>query len=406
MRCRICNSKDLRNFLSLGKTPLANSFLLEKELNLEEKKFPLEACFCMDCKLVQLNYIVPAELMFKNYIYVSSTTNTFKVHFAKMAEEISREFKLNEKSLAVDIGSNDGLLLKGFQKFGVKTFGVEPAANLADIARKNGVDTINDFFNESAAKEIISKKANADVITATNVFAHVDNISDLIRNVKFLLKENGIFVIEVPYLVDMLEKMTFDAIYHEHLSYFSVIPLAKFFKMNGMEIFKIKKVDSHGGSLRVFAKKKEGKFEIDESVSMMIENEKKIGIEDFETYKKFADKVYAVKKKLIHYLKDIKSKGKIVAAYGAPAKGNTLLNFCGIGNDYIDYIVEDNPLKQGLYAPGSHIIVLGPNALDEKKPDYILILAWNFAEEILNKTKKYKDMGIKFIIPLPEPVVV
>lgn len=406
MKCRICNNTDLRKFLSLGQTPLANSFLDEKDLSQKEKTFPLEVCFCPNCKLVQLSYVVSPEQMFKDYVYVSSTTNTFRVHFAKMAEEISNDFCLNEKSLAVDIGSNDGLLLKGFQKFGVQTIGVEPATNLAIIAEKDGVETINDFFNENVVRKIIAKKGHADVVTATNVFAHVDNIQELVKNVKHLLKTNGIFVIEVPYLVDMIEKMTFDTIYHEHLSYFSVMPLADFFKKANMEIFKIKRVDSHGGSLRIFVKKNEGKFEIDKSVNLMLENERKLGIDDFETYKKFADKVYALKAKLTKCFEDIKSKGKIIVAYGAPAKGNTLLNFLGIGSDYIDYVVEDNPLKQGKFTPGSHIPVLSPKMLDEKKPDYILILAWNFADEILSKTRKYKQEGVKFIIPLPELAVV
>ncbi len=406
MKCRICNNKNLKKFLSLGKTPLANSFLSERVLNKKEKNFPLEVCFCPNCKLVQLTYVVPHNVMFENYIYVSSTTNTFKIHFTKMAEDISKEFNLNEKSLAVDIGSNDGVLLKGFQKCGVKTIGVEPAKNVALIAQQNGVETINDFFNRSVVKKILAKKGNADVVTATNVFAHVDDIHDFVNNVKVLLKENGIFVIEAPYLVDMLEKMTFDTIYHEHLSYFSVIPLVNFFERAGMKVFKIKKVNSHGGSIRVFVKKKGSNLEINESVYSMIKNEKKIGIDNFELYKNFANKVYETRAKLVRYLKDIKNKGKKIAAYGAPAKGNTLLNFCNIGTDYIDYIVEDNQLKQGLFTPGTHIPVVSPKMLDEDMPDYILILAWNFVEEILNKTKKYADVGIKFIIPLPEPKLV
>ncbi len=406
MGCRICGNEGLKKFLSLGKTPLANSFLPEEDLSKKENAFPLELCFCPECRLVQLTEVVPPEMMFKNYVYVSSTTKTFQVHFAKMAEDISKEFGLGDSSLAVDIGSNDGILLKGFQKMGVKVIGVEPATNIAKMAEENGVETINDFFNESSANEIIKRKGNADIITATNVFAHVGNINDFTKNIKSLLKKDGIFVIEIQYFVDTLEKMTFDNVYHEHVSYFTLTSLKNFFERNGMQVFNAQRVDSHGGSLRVFAKIKEGKHDIDESVHSILNYEKELGIDYFETYEKFAYLVNKSKADLIKFVKDIKSKGKIIAAYGAPAKGNTLLNFCGIGKESIEYIVEDNPLKQGTFAPGTHIPVVSPKMLDDKKPDFIMILAWNFAEEILKKTKKYADMGIKFIIPLPEPRIV
>jgi len=389
-------------FLSLGSTPLANSFLSERELANEEKTFPLELCFCPKCKLVQLTEVVPPGMMFKNYVYVSSTTDTFKAHFTKMAEDISKEFELNENSLAVDIGSNDGLLLKGFQKMGLRTIGVEPAANIARLAEKNGVETLNDFFNEAAVREIIRRKGQADIITATNVFAHVGDISAFAGNVRSLLKTGGIFAIEVQYFVDTLEKMTFDNVYHEHVSYFTMASLANFFKTQGMEIFKAQRVDSHGGSLRVFVMNSGGGHKVDDSVSSVMEYEKRMGIGDFETYVKFAHKVNKVKLDLLKYIQDVKGRGKTIAGYGAPAKGNTLLNFCGIGKEYMDYIVEDSALKQGLYAPGTHIPVVSPRILDEKKPDYILILAWNFADEILKKTRRYADAGVKFIIPLPE----
>ncbi len=406
MKCRICGNKNLREFLSLGETPLANSFLSKEELGQEEKRFPLALCFCNNCKLVQLTYVVPREIMFKNYVYVSSTTNTFKIHFAKMAEDISNAFNLNENSLAVDIGSNDGILLKEFQKFGVQAIGVEPAENIARIAEQNGVETINDFFNRSVVEKIIAKKGRADIVTGANVFAHIDDIDEVARNVSLLLKPNGIFVIEVQYLVDMMEKMTFDNIYHEHLSYFSLTTLVYFFKKHDMQVFDAQKIESHGGSLRVFVKKAESKFEVKKSVNEILEYENKLGINDIELYKQFADKVYETKNKLVSYIKGVKGKGKSIAAYGAPAKGNTLLNFCQIGADYIDYIVEDNPLKIGLFAPGTHIPVVNSKFLDERKPDFVLILAWNFAKEVLEKTKKYAEQGIKFIIPLPEFAVV
>lgn len=406
MECRICKNKGLEIFLSLGKSPLANNFLSKEQLEKKEETFPLELAFCNNCKLVQLTYVVPPELMFKNYVYVSSTSTTFKIHFTKMAEDISNSFNLNDKSLVVDIGSNDGLLLKGFQKFGVKTIGVEPATNIAEIAQKEGIETINDFFSRKVVNGVIEKKGNANVVTACNVFAHIDDIDDVIGNVKLLLKEDGIFVIEVQYFVDTIEKMTFDNVYHEHLSYYTLTSLNFFFKKHGMDIFNVQRVDSHGGSLRVFVKKTGGKHEINEEVKKIMDYEKSIDIEDLETYKKFANKVYEVKEKLISYIQDIKNQGESIAGYGAPAKSTTLLNFCNIGKDFIDYVVDDNPLKIGLYTPGAHIPVVSSEYLDEKTPDYVLILAWNFTHEILEKTKKYANQGVKFIIPLPEPKIV
>lgn len=406
MRCRICNNIDIKKFLSLGNIPLTNSFVSESELNKEEKAYPLDICFCPTCKLVQLNSVVSPKLLFKYYLYISSVSSAFKLHLTRMAESLANEFNLNENSLVVDIGSNDGLLLKGFNRFGVKTIGVEPATNIAEIARREGVETINDFFNESTAKQIIDSKGKADVITANNVFAHINDLGGVIKNVKTLLKDNGIFVIEVAYLLDMLQQLTFDLIYHEHLFYYSLTPLNYLFKKNGMEIFKVEHVSSQGGSLRVFIKKESSSHQIEKSVSSMLEKEKAVGIHDYETYEKFADRVHASKEKLVKCLKDIKNSGKTIVAYGAPAKATILLSFCNIGRGYIDYVVDNNALKQGLFTPHSHIPIVAPSMLDEKRPDYVLILAWNFAEEILNSTKKYAAKGTKFIIPLPEPVVI
>ncbi len=405
MKCRICKSSIVK-FLSLGSMPLANGFLSKSDLKKSENIFPLEACFCQKCKLVQLSYTVDPEIMFKNYVYVSSTTKTLQLHFKKMAEEITREFGLNKKSLVVDIGSNDGVLLKPFKELGIGAIGVEPAANVARIAEENGIETINDFFSSNAINRIIERKGHADVITATNVFAHISDIDDVVKNVKTLLKKHGIFVIEIQYFMDTIEKMTFDNIYHEHLYYYTLTSLISFFKRHDMQVFDAKRVDSHGGSLRVFIKRKEDRHEIKAQLNEILADEKEKGVESIELYKKFADNVYSVKEKLVSYIKGIKKQGKGIAAYGAPAKGNTLLNFCNIGAEYIEYVVEDNKLKIGLYTPGTHIPVVGPKTLDKKTPDYILILAWNFAREILEKTKKYSEQGVKFIIPLPEPRIV
>lgn len=402
MKCRICRNGGLKKILSLGQTPLANSFLSRDDLEKEEEKFPLEIFFCGNCKLVQLGIVVPAELMFRNYVYVSSTSGTFRMHFARMAEEISHSFRLDEKSLAVDIGSNDGILLKGFKKVNVQTIGVEPATNVAMIAEKDGIETINDFFGKKSVDEIIKRKGHADVVTAANVFAHIDDIHDVAENVKLLLKKDGIFVIEVQYLADMIEQMTFDNIYHEHLSYFALIPLSHFFKLHGMEVFDAKRADSHGGSLRVFIKKQGGSHAVKDAVAEILDYERKLGIDDFGMYAEFASKISNTKKEFAANIKMLKGRGSKIAAYGAPAKSTTLLNFCGIGADCIDYIIDDSPLKVGLYAPGTHIPVVSSKMLDDERPDYVVILAWNFAKEILEKTRKYAEQGVKFIVPLPE----
>ena len=406
MKCRICSSKNLEKFLSLGESPLANNFLKKEDLEKEELKFPLELVFCNICQLVQLSYVVDPKLMFKNYVYVSSTSNTFRQHFTKMAEDLKKDFNLDENSLAIDVGSNDGVLLNGLQKFNIKVTGVEPATNVAKIAEENGVETINNFFNKEVVNKIIDKKGKADVVTACNVFAHIDNINSVIENVKLLLKDSGIFVIEVQYLVNTIEDMTFDNIYHEHLSYYSLTALKYFFEKRNMEIFNVIKILTHGGSLRVFTQQKNSKRKINENVNKILDHEKKIGINNIEVYKEFADKVYSVKEKLNSYIQNIKKGNRIIVGYGAPAKSTTLLNFCSIRKKEIDYIIDDNPLKIGLYTPGTHIPVLSSGELEKNTPDYIIILAWNFAPEILEKTKKYADKGVKFIIPLPEPRIV
>lgn len=402
MQCRICGSHGLKTFLSLGQTPLANGFLTKGDLRKEEKSFPLEVCFCQGCKLVQLTCVVPPEIMFKNYVYVSSTTKTFQSHFAKMAGAIKEKFALDENSLVVDIGCNDGLLLKAFKKFGIGVIGIEPAANVATVAEAAGIETVNDFLNRAAVEKIIDQKGPADLVTATNVFAHMDDLASAANNVKLLLREGGVFVAEVQYFVDTMEKMTFDNVYHEHLSYFTLTSLDYFFARQGMEIFHVEKVDTHGGSLRIFITKDPGRYPQGPSVREILEYEKNIGVDNIQAYKDFAERVYHVKDRLVEFFDGVKKMGKSIVGYGAPAKGNTLLNFCQLGTQYLDFLVEDNPWKQGLFTPGTHIPVVRPEALEEMRPDYILILAWNFAKEILQKTRRYAKAGTRFIIPLPK----
>jgi SAM-dependent methyltransferase len=323
-----------------------------------------------------------------------------------MAEEITREYNLNTNSLVVDIGSNDGLLLKKFNEYGINTIGIEPAKNIAEIAIKEGVKTITNYFNEETTKEIINSYGNADVITANNVFAHTEDLKKMISNVKELLKKNGIFIIEVQYILDTIKKLTFDNIYHEHIHYFNLLALKEFFEKQEMEIFNVQHIDSHGGSIRVFIQKKGGAFRLKESVDKFLIEEKTFGLNKFETYEKFAKEVYQIKSSLNEYIKKIKLENKRIVGYGAPAKATTLLNFCEIKNGEIDYVVDDNLLKQELIIPGVRIPIRNRRYLEESLPDYILILAWNFAEEIIRNNEDYKNKGVKFIIPLPKPEIV
>ena len=318
-----------------------------------------------------------------------------------MADHLIERLQLNPSSLAVDIGSNDGLLLKGFQKHGVQVMGIEPAGNIAQMANAAGVDTLNSFFTAAAVSEIIQRKSHADLITANNVFAHIGDIHAVAENVKHLLKPNGIFVIEVQYFGDTMKDMTFDNVYHEHLSYFTLTSLQHFFAMVGMHIFDVAHVDSHGGSLRVFVQLAHGMQPISPAVLRLLEQEQHGGISLFTTYQQFATRVYETKQKLVERILEIRQQGKRIAGYGAPAKASTLLNFCEFTTHHLAYIVEDNPLKQGLYQPGTHIPVVPPARLQEAPPEYLLILAWNFAAEIMEKIRPLVKEGMKGIIPLP-----
>lgn len=404
--CRICNNNDLKKVISLGKTPLANSLLSEEELGYNEELYPLEVMYCNNCHLSQLSCVVSPEIMFGDYPYVTSTTETFKKHFSDMAEKISKEFNLNNGSLAIDIGSNDGLILKKFKELGIRVIGIEPAKNIVEIARKDGIDTINDFLNENVVEDIIRIKGKADVITANNVFAHINNIKEVTDNVKSLLKDNGIFVIEVQYLIDNMRNLTFDNIYHEHLSYFTVTSLNEFFKRQNMEILKVEHNNSHGGSLRVFTQKNKSIHSIDNSVYEFLEKEKIFGVNKIETYEMFAKQVYNIRTTLQEFIRKIKKENKRIVGYGSPAKATTLLNFCGFNSNDINYIIDDNKLKQGKTVPGVRIPITNKEMVEKVQPDYMIILAWNFAEEIIRKNEKYQKQGIKFIIPLPKPTII
>ena len=400
--CRICKGRRLELFLDLGDMPLVNSFLKKSETKSDEPKFPLDVYFCSDCGMVQLGVVVPPEQMFKNYVYLSGISDQMKVHFKNIAEHVVEKLG---KGVAVDVGGNDGTMMMAFRQAGMKPVNVEPATNIAELSRKNGIDTINDFWGVDVAREIVRTYGKVKAVTGTNVFAHINDLDGFLEAAKIALDKGGAVVVEFPYLVDMIENTEFDTVYHEHLSYRSVRPLMTLFKNHGMEIVDVIKSDIHGGSIRVYAARK-GELKVSPNVTKFIDLERKHGLDRFETYVEFSRRVEKIKRELSTILNDLRSKKKRVAGYGAPAKGNVLMNYFGIGDDTIEYIVDKNPLKAGLYTPGNHIPVFLPDKIKSDRPDYILILAWNFSDEIMRQLAEYKKSGGKFIIPIPRPKIV
>ena len=403
--CRICGGKRLAKVLSFGPTPLANAFLEKHEVRSEEMYYTLDAYLCRDCGLIQLLDVVAPEILFKDYVYVSSTSPVFVAHFQKFSDKAYGRFSLNKESFVVDIGSNDGILLKPFKRLGVRVLGVEPDRAIAHIARKAGIDTVVKFFSPALAQRIVRRYGRANLITATNVFAHIDDIHAVARGVKALLKPEGVFVIEVPYLGDFLRKNLFDTVYHEHLSYFSLGSLAAFLKRAGMKIIDVERVSTHGGSLRVFAAKAASRRSVKTSVRTLLLDEKKKKLQSEETYRRYGIRIQKNRAQLLSLLAGLKGQGKRIAGYGAPAKGNTLLNFFSIGCELLEYIVDDSPHKQGKHTPGKRIPVVSVDELAKNPPDYLLILAWNFAPSIMKKNESFRKRG-RFIIPVPTPRIV
>ncbi len=403
--CRVCKSLKLEKVLTLGPTPLANAFLTKSQLDEPEYFYPLDVVFCNNCGFIQLGHVVSPAVLFGNYVYVSSTSKVFIDHFKKMADNVFPRFLKGKESLVIDIGSNDGILLKPFKNLGSKVLGIEPAKHIAKIAEENGIETISEFFSVALAKKIVKTKGNADIVTATNVFAHIDDLDGVIEGLKILLHKDGIFIMEAPYLIDFIEKRYFDLVYHEHLSYWSINSLQRLFERFNMSVFDVEKMPVHGGTIRVYVKKNGGKHKVEKSVDEFLEEEKKMKLTDKKTYINYANLVLDNKVKLVTLLAELKGKGKTIAAYGAPAKGNTLLNFFSIGSEILNFVVDDSPFKQGLFTPGKHIPVVPSRVLYEKRPDYLLVLAWNFADSIMKMHVKYKESGGKFIIPVPEPKI-
>ena len=400
--CRFCNSRLEHVFLDLGKTPSANSYLKQEDL-IGEKTYPLCVYICEECFLVQIPEILTPDELFSNYAYFSSFSDIWLDHAKKYVGMMLNRFDLNEESYVIEIASNDGYLLKNFVVHKIPVLGIEPASNIAKIATKNGIPTLEKFFNTDCANELKEKNQQADLLLGNNVLAHVPNINNFVAGMKILLKPNGIITMEFPHILQLIKQNQFDTIYHEHFSYFSFFVIQKIFLSKGLTIFDVEEIPTHGGSLRIFAKHSENKlFEITENVENLIKKEKQMGLDNYSVYSDFSQKVKNVKNELNQFLEKAKLEGKSTVCYGAPAKGNTLLNFCGIKNEQITYTVDRSPHKQGLFLPGSHLPIKSPKNILETKPDYIIILAWNLKDEIMEQMKDVRAWGCKFVVPIPE----
>ncbi len=404
--CRMCNSINLYTFLDLGFIPPADKILEQKDLEEYEALFPLKIMQCLDCGLTQLTHAVNPRILYgEKYLYESSITETGKKHFFDMADSICNQFNLAKESLIIDIGSNVGVLLEGFKNNGMRVLGIDPAPKIAKIANERGIETWQEFINPEVAEKIVKQKGKALIVTGTNVFAHIDDKEGLMKALNILLDEEGIFIVEAPYFIDLYEKLEYDTIYLDHLEYLSIKPLVNFFNKYGLELFNVEKYDIHGTSIRFFVARK-GKKTIKPIVNELIEMENSKGIYNQENLYNFAERVRKHKEKLVSLLRTLKMQGKKIVAISAPAKGNTLLNYCKIGTDLIDYATEKSKIKIGKYTPGMHIPIVGEERLLEDKPDYGLILAWNFANEIIKNNEAFRQIGGRFIIPIPEPIIV
>lgn len=399
--CRICGGSRLYKFLDLGSMPPPNGYLTKVELKQKEYHYPLDVCLCRDCFHVQLYHIVPSEIMFKNYLYIPSTSQTLLQNFASIASELVEKYHPKKGSLVIDIGSNDGTLLSYFKAKEMEVLGIDPATNLVTVARLKGVETINDFFSEKLARELVKKYGKAKIITATNSFAHINDLNNYCQGLNILLDKDGVAFLEFPYLLDLLGKNEFDTIYHEHLSYFSVLPLTVLFKNNNLKILDIVHTPIHGGSIRVYLGTKNTIYKPSNSYREFIKEEKLRKIDQMGTYDEFARRVKVIKRDLVAFLKRLKKQGKTIVGYGASAKGNVLLNYCGINKNIIDYVVDSIPFKQGRFTPGTHLPIYPEGRLLEDQPDYALLFSWTFLEEILNKQRLYRERGGQFIITIP-----
>lgn len=404
-KCRLCGGINTKEVLPLAPTALCDAYVSLKSINQVQDTYPLGLFLCSDCGYVHLPYVVNPEIIYRDYIYVTTSSLGLSEHFQRYSEEVLGRIRPSNGALAIDLGSNDGTLLKFFQKQGMRVLGVEPANEIAREATASGVKTLPDFFTSKLADKIVKDFGFAAIVTINNLFANIDDLEEFTGGVRKLLAPEGVFIIESSYLGDMIKNMVFDFIYHEHLSYFSVKPLVTFFRRFNMELIDVERVPTKGGSLRYYFQLADGPKPVSPSVAEMTAYEEGIGIDSVETFKAFSDKIDNSKNRLIGELRNLKAQGKTIAGYGGSATTTTLLYHFGL-SDIIDYIVDDNPAKQNTFSPGYHIPVLPSQVLYERKPDYALILAWRYAEPIMKKHQRFLEQGGRFIVPLPELKVI
>jgi 2-polyprenyl-3-methyl-5-hydroxy-6-metoxy-1,4-benzoquinol methylase len=400
--CRFCGSLLQHTFADLGMSPLANSYVKPYQLNQMERFYPLRVYVCQECLLVQLEEFESPDHIFNDYAYFSSYSDTWLQHARAYVDMAIERFSLDKRHQVIELASNDGYLLQYFVEKGIPVLGVEPAANVADFAIAKGIPTVIKFFGEKTAKQLVADGIRADLLLGNNVLAHVPDLNDFVRGMKIVLADHGVITMEFPYLLRLMAENQFDTIYHEHFSYFSFITVERVFAAHGLTLFDAEEISTHGGSLRIYARHTNDLSKpVSQRVEQLRSREEHLGFTQIERYIAFAEQVKGVKRDLLSFLSNAKREGKSIVGYGAPAKGNTLLNYCGVRSDYLDYTVDRNPHKQGSYLPGTHIPVLHPDVIKETQPDYVLILPWNLKDEVMTQMSYIRSWGGKFIVPIP-----
>lgn len=403
LTCRFCGTSLKHSFVDLGMSPISNSFLKHDELNQMEPFYPLHVYVCENCYLVQLPEFQSPDQIFSDYIYFSSYSKTWLNHARAYVESMIGRFGFDSDSQVVEIASNDGYLLQYFKEKNIPVLGIEPAKNVAEVAKGAGIPTVTKFFGSETAKDLSEKGKRADLLLGNNVLAHVPDLNDFVAGMKIMLKPAGIITMEFPHLLILMEENQFDTIYHEHFSYLSLLIVEKVFSKHGFKLFDVEQIPTHGGSLRIFACHEENRdMPVHDHVNQLRDLEVQRGLNDMDSYKYFSQKVHETKRKLLSFLIQAKHEGKTIVGYGAPAKGNTILNYCGIRTDFIDYTVDRSPHKQNLYLPGTRIPIHNPDKIIQTRPDYLLILPWNFKEEIMEQMAYIRDWGGKFVVSIPD----
>lgn len=404
--CRLCGARLEVTFVDLGMSPLCESFLPGDQIDQMEPYFPLHVLVCGQCFLVQLQeYVKPAHI-FTEYAYFSSYATSWVEHARKYCEGVASRFGLGATSQVMEIASNDGYLLQHFLPLGIPVLGIEPAANVAEVAKAKNVPTLVDFFGLALAERLVSEGKSADLIIGNNVLAQVPDLNDFTAGMARLLAPNGVVTLEFPHLERLIEENQFDTIYHEHFSYFSLVTVDRLARKHRLRVFDVEKLITHGGSLRVYMCHQNSVHATSQRVDSLLNHEREIGFEDIGSYSRFASNVHRTKRQLLSFLIECKEKGARICGYGAPGKGNTLLNYCGIGTDFLDFTVDRNPYKHGRYTPGMHIPIYPPSAIDEIRPDYLLILPWNLKREIVSQMRHVESWGCKMIVPIPKVEII